>query len=169
MLALFDLHLFFEVLPMGRNVAKEVERLIKPVVEELGITLWNVELEKESDGLNLLVTIDKAEGITINDCSVVTKAIDPLLDEADPIPTAYCLEVSSVGAERVLKRSEHLDYAVNTGLDCTVKFFAPVDGVKETVGILKSYTDSDYIFDMAGEKKQFPRKAVARLCIFHEI
>ncbi len=154
---------------MGRNIAKEVERLIRPIVEELGITLWNVELEKEADGLNLLVTIDKAEGITINDCSVVTKAIDPLLDEADPIPTAYCLEVSSVGAERVLKRSEHLDYAVSTALDCTVKFFAPIDGVKETVGVLKSYTDDTYIFVIGGEEKQFARKSVARLCIYHEV
>lgn len=154
---------------MGRNIAKEVELLIKSTVEELGITLWNVELEKEAGGLNLLVTIDKEEGITINDCSDVTKAIDPLLDEADPIPTAYCLEVSSVGAERVLKRAEHLDYAVRTGLDCTVKFFAPIDGVKETVGVLKSYSDDGYVFVIGGEEKQFGKKSVARLCIYHEV
>ena len=169
MLALFDLHLFFEVFSMGRNIAKEVESLIRPVIEGLGYVLWNVELEKEGSGLNLLVTIDKADGIDLNDCGVVTKAIDPMLDEADPIPTAYCLEVSSVGAERVLKRSEHLDYAIETGLDCTVKFFAPVDGVKETVGVLKSYSDGEYVFAIGGEEKRFAKKAVARLCIYHEI
>ncbi len=154
---------------MGRNVAKEVESLIRHVVEGLGYVLWNVELEKEGSGLNLLVTIDKPEGIDINDCSVVTKAIDPMLDEADPIPTAYCLEVSSVGAERALKRVEHFDYAIETGLDCTIKFFAPIDGVKETVGVLKSYSDSEYVFIIGGEEKHFAKKSVARLCIYHEI
>ncbi len=154
---------------MAKNVAKDVELLVRPVIEELGIVLWNVELEKEQGGLNLLVTIDKDEGVTIDDCSVVTKAIDPLLDEADPIPTAYCLEVSSVGSERVLKRREHLDYAVRTGLGVTVKLFAPIDGVKEAVGIMKSYNDEGYTFVFGEEEKFYARKSVARLCIYHEI
>ncbi len=154
---------------MAKNIAKEVELFIRPVIEELGIVLWNVELEKEQGGLNLLVTIDKEDGVTIDDCSVVTKAIDPLLDEKDPIPTAYCLEVSSVGSERVLKRSEHLDYAVRTALPCTVKFFAPIDGVKETVGVMKAYNDEGYTFVIGEEEKFFARKSVARLCIYHEV
>lgn len=106
---------------MAKNIPAEVEALIKPTVESLGVTLWNVELEKEGGGLNLLVTIDKEGGVSIDDCSAVASAIDPLLDEADPIPTSYCLEVSSVGMERALRRTEHYDYAVRTGLDCRVR------------------------------------------------
>ncbi len=154
---------------MAKNIAKDVENLIKSTVEALGITLWNVELVKEGSGLNLLVTIDKPEGITINDCSEVTKAIDPMLDEADPIPSSYCLEVSSVGAERALRRAEHYDYAVNTALPVTVKLFAPVDGVKEFAAVMTAWDDEGYSFAKDGGALVLPKKSVARLCIYHEI
>lgn len=154
---------------MAKNVAKEVENLIAPTIKELGIELWNVELVKEGSGLTLLVTIDKEDGITINDCSVVTKAIDPMLDEADPIPSSYCLEVSSVGAERALRRAEHYDYAVRTALPVTVKLFAPIDGAKEFVAPLIGWDGDGFSFDRSGEKLTLPKKSVARLCIYHEV
>ena len=154
---------------MAKNIAKDVENLIKSTIVSLGIQLWNVELVKEGSGLNLLVTIDKEEGITINDCSEVTKAIDPILDEADPIPTSYCLEVSSVGTERVLRRNEHYDYAVKTTLPVTVKLFAPVDGVKEFEAVMTAWDNEGFSFDKGGEILTLPKKSVARLCIYHEI
>ncbi len=154
---------------MAKNIAKDVENLIKPTVEALGIELWNVELVKEGAGLNLLVTIDKPDGITINDCSDVTKAIDPMLDEADPIPSSYCLEVSSVGAERALKRAEHYDYAVKTALPVTVKLFAPMDGVKEFEAVLTAWDNEGFSFNKDGGSLTLPKKSVARLCIYHEI
>ncbi len=154
---------------MAKNIAKDVENLIKSTVESLGIQLWNVELVKEGSGLNLLVTIDKEEGITINDCSEVTRAIDPMLDEADPIPSSYCLEVSSVGAERALRRSEHYDYAVKTALPVTVKLFAPVDGVKEFEAVMTSWDSEGFSFDKGGETLTLPKKSVARLCIYHQV
>ena len=147
----------------------EVEALIKTTVESTGITLWNVELVKEGAGLNLLVTIDKEEGITIEDCSVVTKAIDPLLDEADPIESSYCLEVSSVGAERALRRAEHYDYAVKTALPVKVKLFAPMDGVKEFDAVLKEWNDEGFSFLWEEKTVALPKKSIARLCIYHEI
>ena len=154
---------------MAKNIAKDVETLVKPIIEELGISLWNVELVKEGSGLNLLVTIDKEDGITINDCSEVTRAIDPLLDEADPIPTSYCLEVSSVGTERALRRDEHYDYAVRTALPVTVKTFAPVNGSKEFVAPLTAWDKDGYTFLLNGESLNLNKKAVARLCIYHEV
>lgn len=153
---------------MAKNIPAEVEALIKSTVESTGITLWNVELEKEGSGLNLLVTIDKDEGITINDCAEITRLIDPMLDEADPIPTSYCLEVSSVGTERVLRRTEHYDYAIRTALPCNLKFFAPIDGVKELCGILKSYDEQGFTLDINGEERRFPKKSVAKLYILHQ-
>ena len=154
---------------MAKNIPAEVEALIKDVIESTGITLWNVELEKEGSGLNLLVTIDKEDGITINDCAEITRLIDPMLDEADPIPTSYCLEVSSVGTERVLRRKEHYDYAVRTALPCNIKLFAPVDGVKELCGVLTSYNDEEFIFNINGEERAFTKKAIAKLYIIHQI
>ncbi|MBQ3081916.1 MAG: ribosome maturation factor RimP [Clostridia bacterium] len=152
-----------------KNIPAEVEALIKTTVESAGITLWNVELEKEGSGLNLLVTIDKDDGITINDCAEITRLIDPMLDEADPIPTSYCLEVSSVGTERALRRAEHYDYAIRTALPCNIKFFAPIDGVKELCGILKAYDDQSYTFEIGGEEKVFPKKIIAKLYILHQV
>jgi len=154
---------------MAKNIPAEVEALIKDVIESTGITLWNVELEKEGSGLNLLVTIDKDEGITINDCAEITRLIDPMLDEADPIPTSYCLEVSSVGTERVLRRKEHYDYAVRTALPCNVKLFAPIDGAKELCGTLISYNDECFTFNINGEERTFTKKSIAKLYIIHQI
>ncbi len=154
---------------MAKNIPAEVEALIKDVIESTGITLWNVELEKEGSGLNLLVTIDKDEGITINDCAEITRLIDPMLDEADPIPTSYCLEVSSVGTERALRRKEHYDYAIRTALPCNIKLFAPVDGVKELCGVLISYNDEGFTFSIGGEERSFTKKSVAKLYIIHQI
>ena len=153
---------------MAKNIPAEVEALIKPSVEELGITLWNVELVKEGSGLNLLVTIDKDEGITINDCAEVTRVIDPMLDEADPIPTSYCLEVSSVGVERVLRRREHYDYAVRTKLPCNVRLFAPVDGVKELCGVLLGFDENGFKLQYGEKELDLPKKSVAKLYIMHE-
>lgn len=153
---------------MTKNIPAEVEKLIKPVIEQTGITLWNVELEKEGSGLNLLVTIDKDDGITINDCAEITRLIDPLLDEADPIPTSYCLEVSSVGTERVLRRTEHFAYAVRTALPCNIKLFAPIDGVKEFCGTLVDYNDSEFVFNVNGESRTLATKAIAKIFIIHE-
>ncbi len=153
---------------MAKNIPAVVEALIKPSVESLGITLWNVELEKDGTGLNLLVTIDKEDGITINDCAEVTRLIDPMLDEADPIPTSYCLEVSSVGMERVLRRSEHYDYAIRTALPCNVRLFAPVDGVKELCGTLVAYDENGFTVRYGEKELVLPKKSVAKLYIIHE-
>lgn len=153
---------------MAKNIPAEVEALIKNVIESTGITLWNVELEKEGSGLNLLVTIDKDDGITINDCAEITRLIDPMLDEADPIPTSYCLEVSSVGTERVLRRKEHYDYALRTSLPCNVKLFAPINGVKELCGVLTAYNDDGFTFNINGEEQSFAKKSIAKIYIIHE-
>ncbi len=153
---------------MAKNIPAEVEALIKPHIEALGMTLWNVELLKDGGSLDLLVTIDKEGGVAIDDCAAVTRAIDPLLDEADPIPTSYCLEVSSVGLERVLKRAEHYDYAVKTGLPCNVRLFAPIDGAKELCGTLEGYDSDGFTLKCGEESIRLPKKSVAKIYITHE-
>ena len=89
-----------------KNIASTVRELIAPTAESLGLILWDVEYVKEGTEWYLRVTIDTEEGVTIEDCEKMHRAIDPLLDEADPIEGSYTFEVSSAGADRVLKKPE---------------------------------------------------------------
>ncbi len=121
----------------GKNIASTVEALLLPKVTELGYILWDVVYEKEGPLYYLRITIDSDEGITIDDCERVHRAIDPILDEADPIENSYTLEVSSPGMERELRRPEHFEAFL--GAPVEVRFFAPRDGKKSVTGELASY------------------------------
>ena len=116
------------------GVVKAVRAIAEPLAEELGYFLWDVEYVKEGARRVLRITIDSEEGITIDDCEKMHRAIDPVLDEADPIEEAYYLEVSSPGVERELRTAEHL-YACE-GWNVEVKLYAPLNGSKLYRGIL---------------------------------
>ena len=143
------------------RVAETVRDLITPVAEELGYLLWDVEYVKEGADMILRITIDTEEGITIEDCERMTRAIDPLLDEADPVPDAYLLEVSSPGIERDLTRPEHFDYC--TGAEVELRLFAPVDGSKTWRGVLKGLDEQgNIILEVAGADRTFESPAVSK-------
>lgn len=91
------------------GIAAAVTKLAEPLAEELGYFLWDVEYVKEGSEMYLRITIDSEEGITIEDCEKMHRAIDPILDEADPIDEAYHLEISSPGIERELKNDMHVE------------------------------------------------------------
>lgn len=134
-----------------RNIAEKADLLLRPVVESLGYQLWDVEYKKEGSDYNLILTIDK-EGVelTLDDCVAVTDAVNPVLDEADPIPDSYCLEVSSAGLERELRRPEH--FARYVGCEVEVKLFAPTDTLpKLFVATLKEYDSDKTVFTLGGE------------------
>jgi ribosome maturation factor RimP len=143
------------------NVATVVERLLTPVVEEMGYRLWDVVFHKVGADPTLTITIDNDEGITIEDCERVHRAIDPLLDEADPIETAYRLEVSSPGIERAITRPEH--YAAMKGSEVEVKLYAPIDGVKLFRGILGDFDGERVTFTVGGEDITLEREKLARV------
>ena len=125
-----------------KNIAEKADLLLRPVVEGLGYTLWDVEYKKEGSDYDLILTIDKDDvELTLDDCVAVTDAVNPVLDEADPIPDSYCLEVSSAGLERELRRPEH--FAKYIGCEVEVKLFAPSENLpKLFVGILREYGES---------------------------
>ena len=107
-----------------KNIAEKADLLLRPVVEGLGYVLWDVEYKKEGSDYNLILTIDKEDQeVTIDDCVAVTDAVNPILDEHDPIQDSYCLEVSSAGLERDLTRDEHFEKYV--GQEIEIKLFAP--------------------------------------------
>lgn len=118
------------------NAAERVYALIKETVEDQGVNLWDVRFLKEGASWYLRVFIDKEDGITIDDCTNVSHAIDPIIDEADPIDKAYYLEVCSPGIERELTR--HFHYERFVGEKIKIKLYKSIDGKKEFIGILKS-------------------------------
>lgn len=146
----------------GRGIAETVRTIITPIADELGYYLWNVEYVKEGADFILRVTIDNDAGITIDDCERMTRAIDPILDEHDPIPDAYLLEVSSPGIERDLSRDDH--FALCVGEKVEVRLFAPVDGSRVWVGTLGEVeADGSIPVETAGTVRHFPRSAISKI------
>ena len=121
----------------GGNTAQRVEALVRPIVEGMGLRLWDVVFEKEGPDWYLRVLIDKTDGTTMDTdtCADVSHALDPILDEADPIDQSYYLEVGSPGLGRKLTRPEH--YEQLKGQKIRAKLIRPnADGVRELAGIL---------------------------------
>ena len=147
------------------SVSEKVFALVKKTVEEQGVDLWDVRYLKEGSSYYLRVFIDKADGINIDDCTNVSHAIDPLLDEADPIKDPYYLEVCSPGIERELIRPEHFEKMI--GQKIKVRLFKAVDSVKEFIGILTAY-NGDITMDVNGTEFNFAKSDVAKvhLCDF---
>ena len=103
------------------RITDKVSLLARPVVEEAGCTLWDVEYVREAGTWYLRVYIDKDGGVSIDDCERISRELDPILDEADPIPDSYVFEVGSAGAERELKRPG--DFAQFMGSEVEVKLY----------------------------------------------
>ena len=104
--------------------------LAAPIVEAAGCSLWDVEYVKEAGEWFLRVYIDKEGGVSINDCEAVSRPLSDALDEADPIEGSYTLEVSSAGADRVLKKPEH--FAAFLGSEVDVKLYWPGRGARSS-------------------------------------
>ena len=119
------------------GIAEKVFALIKGTVERENVTLWDVRFVKEGASYFLRVYIDKEEGVNIDDCTNVSHAIDPVIDEADPIDKAYYLEVCSPGLERELTRPEHFERFIGSAVK--VKLYKAYNGTKELKGILTGY------------------------------
>ena len=119
------------------SVTERIFDLIKEAVEECSVTLWDVRFLKEGASYYLRVFIDKEGGIDINDCTAVSHAIDPIIDEADPIDKSYYLEVCSPGLERQLTRPEHYERFI--GERVKVKLYRAYEGSKEIIGTLQGF------------------------------
>ena len=152
---------------MKKNIAALVTELIADTVAENGCDLWDVAYVKEGADWHLRVTIDRAGGVGIDDCERVHRAIDPILDEADPIEGSYYLEVSSPGIERELKTDAHLTACA--GALCEARLFAPLNGTKSVTGRLAAYDpETVTLTPDGGEPVVLQRKAISRLSTLYE-
>lgn len=135
--------------------------LAAPIVEAAGCSLWDVEYVKEAGEWFLRVYIDKEGGVSINDCEAVSRPLSDALDEADPIEGSYTLEVSSAGADRVLKKPEH--FAAFLGSEVDVKLYRAREGRKELTGVLRGYDNGDVTVELPGGATTLEKKDVAQV------
>ena len=141
------------------KVTEIVESFAKPIVEGLGCQLWDVEYVREGDQRFLRLYIDKDGGVDITDCEKISRAVDPVLDEKDPIAESYHFEVCSAGLERVLKRPG--DFERFMGSDITVKLYRPRNGLKEIPCVLRGYEDGRITVEAGKETITFEKSEVA--------
>lgn len=140
------------------STAKKVANIVKEPIESLGLRLWDVRFQKEGASWYLRVFIDKDGGVDINDCTDVSRLIDPLLDEADPINVSYYLEVCSPGLERELVTKEHFDLFL--GNEVKVKLIRPRDKQRDFDGILKAF-DGGVTVEVDGEEIYFAKEEIS--------
>ncbi len=119
-----------------------VDSLVRGKIAEMGYELDEVEYVKEYGSMVLTLYIDSENGVTIDDCERVSRAIDPILDENDPIEEAYYLSVSSIGIDRPLKKDK--DFERNMGKKLQVKLYAPINKKKELLGVLTGCDEESF-------------------------
>ena len=113
------------------KITDVVWQFSEPIVKAHGCSLWDVEYVREGGAWFLRLYIDKPGGVNIDDCEAISRAVDPILDEKDPIPDSYSFEVCSAGLERALKRPR--DFEQFMGSRVCVRLYKPVDGAKEFI------------------------------------
>ena len=149
---------------MAKNIAGTVKTLVEPIVKDFGLELWDVEFVREGADNILRITIDKPTGVFIEDCEKVHRAIDPLLDENDPIEQAYRLEVSSPGLCRQIKNEEQAEKCM--GLDVNAKFYAPDEKGRRVVkGKLEKYENDKIEIKIGDEVLTTEIKNIAKLSL----
>lgn len=158
------------------RIAEKIKELTETAITQLGYRLYDIDFLKEPEGYVLTVYIDADSPVTLDDCEKVSRAIEPIIDEADPITQPYYLSVSSIGLDRPLKIEE--DFKRNIGNNLDIKLYAPLessqllddekligksDKIKQFEGILEDY-DSESIIVKAqiGKQKKTARLKIAK-------
>ena len=140
------------------KIEQTVYDLALPVVEAAGLELWDVEYLTEAGQRYLRLYLDSPEGVDLDDCERISRIMDPILDEVDPIPESYIFEVGSAGCERQLKRPS--DFERFLGEKVEVSLYSAADGEKRWVGTLLGYENGDVLIDAGGERR-FTKKQIA--------
>ena len=143
------------------KIAQRVYDLALPIAQRQGVEIWDVEYLREAGQWFLRVYIDKDGGIGIDDCEALSRELDPVLDEQDPIPDSYVFEVSSAGAERQLKRPSDFERFIGSNVE--VKLYKGFEGRKEYVGRLLGYDEGAVTIECAGRKLTFAGDTVAQV------
>ena len=149
------------------NVVSTIEEIVAPVILDLGLELVDIQYIREGGNWYLRVFIDKPGGIGLEDCQLVSVRIDPLLDEKDPIPQSYLLEVSSPGLERPLKKLA--DFERFTGERIKLTTFVPVEGKRKFMGKLVHASNHSVTLEFEGQNVVIPMDSVASARLLESI
>ncbi|MDL2273893.1 ribosome maturation factor RimP [Oscillospiraceae bacterium OttesenSCG-928-G22] len=141
------------------RLTDKIAEMALPIVTGFGLDLWDVEFTKEGGEQFLRIFIDSDEGVFIDQCVSVSRALEKILDEEDPIDGSYTLEVSSAGAERQLKRPS--DFEKFLGHLVEVKLYRGLDGKKQFLGTLLARDEETLKLDEGGETREFSTESVA--------
>ena len=152
----------------AKQIVARVEELVRPLCEQAGVSLWDVEFEKEGEQYMLTVTVDNPNGVNIDQCEQVSRALDPMLDEKefDSMPS-YTLCVSSAGLARRLKKPAH--FAAFLGHTVEVGFYKPVNGTKQVEGTLIAYDNGCVTIESGGQQTIYEPKDIAAVRLAVEI
>ena len=141
------------------KITELVASFAEPVVKAHGCELWDVEYVREGSDYFLRIYLDKEGGVDITDCEAISRAIDPILDEKDPISESYHFEVCSAGLERTLKRPG--DFERFMGSNITFQLYRPRNGLKESPCVLTGYEDGKLTVTAGKETITFEKSEVA--------
>lgn len=141
------------------EIVARTEELVTPIIDENHFELVDVEYVKEGANWYLRVYADKEGGINIDDCVLISRALEEKLDAEDFIGDPYILEVSSPGLGRPLKKEKDFQRSLGEKIEC--KLFKAVDGQKEFEGILKDFTEETITIEIDDVEKCFSRKDIA--------
>ena len=137
----------------------KTEELVTPLIEQNNFELVDIEYVKEGSNWYLRVYIDKPDGINVDDCELISRALSDKLDEEDFIDDAYILEVSSPGLGRPLKKDK--DFERSLGEDVEIKPYRMKDGTKDYRGFLKSYNKEEIVIEDNDEEITSKRSEIA--------
>lgn len=150
------------------DVESKTEALLTPIADKFGTRVYDVEYVKEGSDYYLRCYIDKDEGVNIDDCENVSRAMSEALDKDDFIEDAYILEVSSPGLGRALKKDRHLSYS--TGEEVEIKTYKPIGDskIKEFVGFLSKFDEETITIEVPVSEDElqdmvFNRKDIASI------
>jgi len=144
------------------KIVELVTEIAKPIVEQNGCELWDVEYVSEGGQWFLRIYIDKQDGVSIDDCEAVSRAVDPILDEKDPIESSYTFEVSSAGLERSLTKPSHFQRFIGETVE--VKLYKSQNGAKLFSGKLESRGDDGSVtISQNGENITFTKDQIANV------
>jgi ribosome maturation factor RimP len=139
------LSLCWQVFDISKKIESLIELLVEPLITQSGYEYVGTEINKNGVDTELIVYADKPGGLELEDCELISKLIDPVIDEHDPIEESYFLCVSSPGLDRPLKSER--DFARSVGKKVDLKFYRPIDGKKELTGELTSFDENGFTID----------------------
>ena len=153
-----------------KNTAEKIRELTELEINRLGYSIWDVDYFKVGNERHLEITIDSEKGIDLSDCEKVHRAVETIIDEADPIEESYYLDISSPGLERNIRTPDHFRKCI--GSEVELKLFTQVEGKKSIVGTLTEYSETEdevAVTDKGGKTYKIPKKMISKATTYFEM